>query len=434
MLLAAWLRGEDITARVETLQPAFQSAYQQMVASLSQLEQAAIDPHQILLQNLVDFIQVETWAAAQRLLEGHPEFLDTEADTLLEQLAAAQQDEGLRHLIEDKRNLLYRCRSWGIEPALYFMLGMRLGGSIEIPQEHEDTIRHIATLLSQQQADETALGHAIEAMQHLLDNPSMDASPLFEAALLRDLADAMQQLPASQPARNLVQMEAYYRKALLAYQAADRPLSVLLIQRSLASVLTEQGHYEEALEPLRVAIAGLQEYEQYKEQVPWALSEYASDLDNLGRTEEALAAYAKAIALLPNAAPLYRNRAETLIHTRRLDEAEADLAYAVQLDGNEDSPYLWYRRAQIAIARGDNLQAEQMLNEVVSCDASFDVALLSAQVAWLQGDLQAAQATLQKVWEQANPGERSPMRRDMERLFNERSELAGRDVLESIIQ
>ena len=198
-------------------------------------------------------------------------------------------------------------------------------------------------------------------------------------------------------------------------------------------MLTEQGHYEEALEPLQAAIAGLQEYEQYKEQVPWALSEYASDLDNLGRSEEAIAVYAKAIALLPDASPLYRNRAETLIHAQRLDESEADLAHAVQLDGNEDNPYLWYRRAQLAIARGDSLQAEQMLNEAVSRDASSDVALLSAQVAWLQGDLQTAQESLQKVWEKANPGERSAMRRDMERLFNEHPELAGRDTLESIM-
>jgi hypothetical protein len=85
MLLAAWLRGEDITAQVETLQPAFQEAYQQMVAGLSQLEQPAIDPHQILLQRLVDFIQAETWTESQHLLEAHPEFLSTEVDALLVQ-------------------------------------------------------------------------------------------------------------------------------------------------------------------------------------------------------------------------------------------------------------------------------------------------------------------------------------------------------------
>jgi len=271
-------------------------------------------------------------------------------------------------------------------------------------------------------------------MQRLLDSLSADVPPLFEAALLRDLADAMGRLPAGHAARKLEQMEAYYRRALPAYRTADRPFNVLWTQRAMASVLGEQGRYEETLEPLQAAIAGLQEYEQYKNEVTWALSEYASDLDSLGRTEEAVAAYENAIALLPDAAPLYRNRAETLIHARRLKEAEADLAHAVQLDEHENSLYLWYRRAQLAIARGDGPQAQQMLNEVLKRDSSFDVAMLSVQVSWLQGNLQIAQETLQMVWGKANPGERSVIRRDLERLFDEHPEIAGRDVLESIIQ
>ena len=433
MLLAAWLRGEDITSRVETLQPPFQSAYHQMVVILSQQEQAASDPQEILLQNLISFIEAETWTDSEHSLAAHPEFLSTEADALLEQLAAAQQDEGARTLIENKRNLLRRCRSWGIEPALYFTFGMRLGDSIEIPQEHEAALQHIATLLSQHRADETALDHAIEAMHRLLDSLSTEVPSLFEAALLRDLADAMQRLPAGHPARDLEQMEGFYRKALLAYQAADRPFSVLFVQRALASVLTGQGRYEEALEPLQATITGLQEYEEYKEEVVWALSEYASDLDSLGRTEEALASYTKVIAMLPDASPLYRNRAETLIHARRLDEVEADLEHTVQLDGNEDNPYLWYRRAQLAIARGDSLQAQHMLDELKKRDDSFDIGWLPAQIAWLQGDLQTARETLQNVWEKANSGERSAICRDMVRLFDEHAELTGRDVLESIM-
>ncbi len=75
-----------------------------------------------------------------------------------------------------------------------------------------------------------------------------------------------------------------------------------------------------------------------------------------------------------------------------------------------------------------------MLNEVVKRDASYDVALLRTQVAWLQGDMQTAQETLQKVWEKAKPGERTAMRREMERLLDEHPELAGRDVLENIMR
>ncbi len=75
-----------------------------------------------------------------------------------------------------------------------------------------------------------------------------------------------------------------------------------------------------------------------------------------------------------------------------------------------------------------------MLTEVVKRDASYDVVLLRAQVAWLQGDVQTAQDTLQKVWEKAKLGERMVMRREMERLLDEHPELAGRDEIENIMR
>ena len=104
---------------------------------------------------------------------------------------------------------------------------------------------------------------------------------------------------------------------------------------------------------------------------------YGSVLDNLGRTEEALEAYAEAINLSPDSARLYRNRAEILIHARRLLEAEADLAHAVRLDGNRKSPYLWYRYAQIAIARGDGSLADHMLDEVQGVKLIWQLARLN---------------------------------------------------------
>jgi predicted Zn-dependent protease len=77
---------------------------------------------------------------------------------------------------------------------------------------------------------------------------------------------------------------------------------------------------------------------------------------------------------MPDSASLYRNRAEISIHARQLQEAEADLAYATNLDGNEDSPYLWYRLAQLAVARGEGVLADQMLDEIMKRDTSFDMA------------------------------------------------------------
>jgi len=503
--------------RSELGETAFARLWQETMSGQPLPDLPAFDQHQLTLQHLVAFIQVQAWGEKKSLLEAFPDLLSAEADALLEELAAALQEEGARRLIEqhgallarcrevgieaafadlqdaalptevvevvdqflradwetrhhlleqhpdrllseqvepvfdalvrvnnepeatrfleDTRTLLRRCRSWGIDPAWYYTLGMRLGDDVGLPAEHEAAMMQIASLLAaQQDEDGTALERAIEAIEQLLNRLTAETPPLFEAALLEDLADAMGGLPAGHPVRALEQMEAYYREALPPYQAADRPLSVLRIQHSLSSVLREQGRYEEALELLESAIAGLRALDQDSEEVAWALADYASALDNLGRVEEALAAYTEAMTLLPDTAPLYHNRAESFIHARRLDEAEADLARAVELDGNENSPYLWYCRAQLAIVRGDGLRAQQMVDEVVKRDASEDVELLRVQAAWLQGDVPAAQEVLQVVWEKASRGERVSMRRELEGLFEEHAELAGGDVLLGIMR
>src|SRR6266568_2614144 len=421
--------------RSELGETAFVRLWQETMSGQPLPDLRAVDQRQVTLQHLVAFIQAQAWEEKKSLLEGSPDLLSAEADTLLEELAAAQQEEGARRLIEQHRALLRRCRTWGIDPAWYYTFGMRLGNDGALPVEHEAAVMQIASLLAAHQHENgTALERAIEAMQQLLNRLTAETPPLFEAALLRDLADVMGRLPAGHPVRKLEQMEAYYREALPAYQAADRPLSVLSIQRSLSSVLREQGRYDEALEFLESAIADLRARETDRGKVAWALADYASALDNLGRVEDALAAYNEALTLLPDMPALYRNRAETLIHARRLDEAEADLAHAVELDGHEDSLYLWYRRAQLAIARSDGLLADRMLDEVVKRDASHDIAFLRVQAAWLQGNVPAAQEVLQRVWEKASRGERVSMRREMERLFDEHSELAGRDVLVGIMR
>ena len=173
--------------------------------------------------------------------------------------------------------------------------------------------------------------------------------------------------------------------------------------------------------------------EYRKDDTAWALSAYASALDNLGRTEEALAANVEAMTLLPNTPALHRNRADVLIHARRLKEAEEDLAHAVELDGNEDSPYLWLRRAQLAIARGNGLLAKQMLDEVIKRDPSQDVLLQRAQSAWLLGDLNAAQDGLRQALEKANAGDRIVISREMELLLDEHLNLPGKNEMLNLL-
>jgi tetratricopeptide (TPR) repeat protein len=397
------------------------------------LEHPEIDTE--LFEALINFAEAD-WTTRRQLLGEHSDFLLSEqVEPLCNGLVQAAKEAGDSDAIqafEQLRTTLRDCRQWGIDAVEYFEPGMRLGDGIDIPSEHESAVMQIATLLSHQVEDNTALEQAIEAMQALLNRLTTNVPPLFEAALLRDLADAMLNLPADHLARKLDEIEACYREALPSYQAADRPLAVTRIQRALGDVLNEQGRYDEASEALQSAIDGLRKSEENKNDLAWVISAYAGALDNLGRTEEALAAYSEAIELLPDTPPLLRNRAETLIHLRRLDEAEADLARAAELDGNEDSPYLWFRRAQIAIARGDGTLADQMLDEVLKRDPTHDVALQRAQSAWLRGELNAAQEALQQALAKANAGEQATMRRDMERLLNEHPDLPGGSLLDTL--
>jgi hypothetical protein len=66
------------------------------------------------------FIQADTWAASQRVIEAHPELLSDEADQLLSQLVtvARQQGDGQAEgAFTEHRQLLARCRQVGVEAA-----------------------------------------------------------------------------------------------------------------------------------------------------------------------------------------------------------------------------------------------------------------------------------------------------------------------------
>jgi len=70
-----------------------------------------------LVQTLLTFIQARTWPESRRVVEQHPELLTPAADDLLAQLAAAQDDEGARQLVEEHRALLRRCRQVDVAQA-----------------------------------------------------------------------------------------------------------------------------------------------------------------------------------------------------------------------------------------------------------------------------------------------------------------------------
>lgn len=80
------------------------------------------------------FIQADTWAASQRIIEAHPELLSDEADQLLGQLVSIARQQGdaqAEGTFSEHRQLLARCRQMGVEAAF----AERATGGDEIPSE-----------------------------------------------------------------------------------------------------------------------------------------------------------------------------------------------------------------------------------------------------------------------------------------------------------
>ena len=80
------------------------------------------------------FIQADTWATSQRIIEAHPELLSEEADQLLSQLAAVARQQGdaqAEGAFTEHRQLLAHCRQVGVEAA--FAARAMEGG--EVPSE-----------------------------------------------------------------------------------------------------------------------------------------------------------------------------------------------------------------------------------------------------------------------------------------------------------
>jgi tetratricopeptide (TPR) repeat protein len=80
---------------------------------------------QQIMQTLVDFIQAPTWEDSKRFLESHPELLQPEIDTGLQQWAMQQENDSARESIEEYRSLLARCRDMGIEATFAELQGAK---------------------------------------------------------------------------------------------------------------------------------------------------------------------------------------------------------------------------------------------------------------------------------------------------------------------
>src|SRR5262249_30910170 len=105
------------------------------------------------------------------------------------------------------------------------------------------------------------------------------------------------------------------------------------ICNSLGYVLQNLGRHDEALAAFDKAIALKPDYVE-------AMNSMASSLTGFGRFEEALALSERVLALQPDYVPIHINRAQWLGELHRFDEAFTSFEQALALDpGNADATW-----------------------------------------------------------------------------------------------
>ncbi len=126
---------------------------------------------------------------------------------------------------------------------------------------------------------------------------------------------------------------------------------------NLASMLIEDGEYEEAAVHFRKAIEGKPSAEAH--------SGLGYALNQLGRLDEAAAEHEKAVALDPAAAEVHRNRALTQARLRKYEEAIASYRRAIAIEPRVST---YYSLAGVlrAAGRPDEAQAEYRRGQELS--------------------------------------------------------------------
>jgi hypothetical protein len=146
-----------------------------------QLEQAAQ-----LLPTLQAFLDADNWADSRRVLEQHPELLGDEADALLGQMIAAQDDEDAIAYLEQHRELLRRCRQVGVEQAF-----------ADLESGDADPEAALRALMERAESDSEARA-TLEEMERQMEQHSLMQAidALIEAESPAEVLEAVQEHPA----------------------------------------------------------------------------------------------------------------------------------------------------------------------------------------------------------------------------------------------
>ena len=133
---------------------------------------------------------------------------------------------------------------------------------------------------------------------------------------------------------------------------------------------------------LRLATKAIESGELTGEDLARALYNRAHDLDDLGRYEDAIKDYNRAVELMPNWPELYNNRGLSLRAFGRETEAMADFSKALQLD--PDNAIALYNRGSGYILAGNQDAAIKDFTRALEIMPDLPHALFNRAICWSQ--------------------------------------------------
>ncbi|ACL23623.1 hypothetical protein [Chloroflexus aggregans] len=207
------------------------------------------DPQRFLQMMIVTLLQTQDVAQKRTIVENTPELLTDQADTLLEQIAKAQENPQARQLVEQHRVLLQRCRAVGVEQAFAVPpspRGKGAGGEGEIeappqlPDDLQERLRRAGV------TDEESFQRALENDPQL----AADLQAFLQAnpqAVLAGLVQAFLSIQTSE------QLRAFWRAVPT---ELEQPF-IELVERLIAEAPPDTP--AEALESLRARLRDFRE-------------------------------------------------------------------------------------------------------------------------------------------------------------------------------
>ncbi|HEY1605396.1 MAG TPA: sulfotransferase [Allosphingosinicella sp.] len=179
------------------------------------------------------------------------------------------------------------------------------------------------------------------------------------------------------------------RAGALAAQALAEGIEHPMVLSLAAGRLEEAGRREEALPLLRRAKA-------LAPRAPGVWNALGLCLSGCGLYAEAIAEFDGAIALAPDFAPAFANRASALVPLARLNEARRDFEQALALDPN--NPLVLDGLAALALRRGDSDAARELALRTLALAPDFPNAILTlagAEIA--RGETREAEQRLRRL-------------------------------------